>query len=129
MGSRGVAAPGRQSSGKPPARRRAIGRVCRWLGESGARALLAELARRRGQTADAVTLATSALKDFERMGMADHPWTLNIRATLADALIALSRDDDALGVLTPALTSAPRVFVSYDARLSRLQAALARACR
>ena len=93
------------------------------------RALLAELARRRGQTADAVTLATSALKDFERMGMADHPWTLNIRATLADALIALSRDDEALGVLTPALTSAPRVFVSYDARLTRLRAALARASR
>jgi serine/threonine-protein kinase len=105
-----------------------------WLGRmhplaARTRALLAELAQRGGHAAEAVRIATAALADLERIGMADHPWTVDVRATLADALIVLRRGDEALKVLRPALTSAPRVFVSYDARLTRLQSALARASK
>ena len=105
-----------------------------WLGRTHplvprTRGALAELERRRGRASEAVELATAALKDFERLGMPDHPWTVEIRATLADALIAIGRAEEALRVLGPALTSAPRMFVSYDARLARLQDALVRASR
>ena len=91
------------------------------------RAHQAELARRRGRTAEAVRLARHTLDDFDRLGIPDHPAAIDARATLGNALIAAGESDEAARELRRGVASAERQFVPGDARLARLRDALARA--
>ena len=93
----------------------------------GTRALQAELARRGGHLPEAIALARQTLEELGRLEMHDHPSTIELRATLGEALMAAGEHEDALRVLAPAVSSAERLFVSYDPRISRLQSAMTRA--
>lgn len=91
------------------------------------RALHAELARRRGDLSQAIAVATGALEELGRLNMSEHPSTVDLRSTLAQSLMAQGEFHQATRVLGQALTVAERSFVSYDPRISRLQAALRQA--
>jgi eukaryotic-like serine/threonine-protein kinase len=92
---------------------------------SHTRALLAEVARRSERTPEAIAGVTTALADLDRLGLSDHPWSIEARTTLGAALIASDRYDEARAALAPAAAAAGRLFVSYDARRARLEASLA----
>lgn len=106
----------------------------KWLGPAHAqvprtRAHQAELARRRGQTAEAVRLATLTLNEFERLALLEHPSAIDARTTLGEALLSLGQSSAASRELTSALANAEQQFVEGDARLVRIRDALARTRR
>ena len=106
----------------------------KWLGPTHAqvprtRAHQAELARRRGQTAEAVRLATLTLDEFERLALLEHPSAIDARTTLGEAFLSLGQLSAASRELTSALANAERQFVEGDARLVRIREALARTRR
>ena len=88
------------------------------------RALHAELARRENRFEDAVASTRMALEEFDRLALPDHPSTIEIRATLADALIALGRGDEAIPVLGRAIAAAETLSPAGDDRTTRLRASL-----
>jgi serine/threonine-protein kinase len=92
---------------------------------SHTRALLGEVARRTERTSEAIAAVTTALAELDRLGLSDHPWSIEARTTLGAALIASGRYDEARAALAPAAAAARRLFVSYDARRARLEASLA----
>ena len=91
------------------------------------RALQAELARRENRMDDAVASARLALEEFERLGLPDHPVTIEIRATLGDALVTLGRGDEAVPVLGRAIATLEQLSPTGDERTVRLRASLLRA--
>jgi tetratricopeptide (TPR) repeat protein len=93
------------------------------------RALQAELARRRGALPDAIAGARQALDDFDRLGLEAHHATIDVRLTLGEALLAAGEADEAMRVLAAGLATAERLFVQFDPRIARLQAAVTRAAR
>lgn len=93
------------------------------------RALEAELARRRGQVAEAIAGARRALEQLDRLGLAEHQAAVDARLTLGEALMAAGQHEEAMGVLASGLPAAERLFVRFDPRLTRIQEAMTRAAR
>lgn len=93
------------------------------------RALEAELARRRGQAAEAIAGARQAIEQLDRLGLAEHQTAVDARLTLGDALMAAGEHEEAMRVLASGLPAAERLFVRFDPRLTRLQEAMTRAAR
>lgn len=93
------------------------------------RALEAELARRRGQAAEAIAGARQAIEQLDRLGLAEHQSAVDARLTLGEALMAAGEHEEAMRVLASGLPAAERLFVRFDPRLTRLQEAMTRAAR
>lgn len=91
------------------------------------RAHQAELARRRGSIAEAVSIARQTLDEFARIGLSDHPSAIDARATLGQALTATGDRPAAVHELRLALSAAEKQFVPGDRRTTQLRDALKRA--
>jgi tetratricopeptide (TPR) repeat protein len=87
--------------------------------------LQAELALRDGRAADAVAASRLVLDELERLELGDHPLTIDARAALGEALTALGRGEEAIPVLSRAITTAESWIAGDDHRTLRLRGALA----
>jgi len=103
-----------------------------WLGPGHpmvwrTRAHQADLAWRRGRTAQAAALAERTVRAFEGLGLATHPSALDACLTLGDALLGLERPQEARQRLAPCAAAARREYIDGDARTLRIDDILRRA--